>query len=133
MFEAFQPFSWLSSNSALLEAFASLRNFLSQRFAHAGRRLVAGMFFFCPSVLCSFEASLLKCVLARWILDVSVQVILLSHHYDSNTDMITLASRDLSFCMLGASTLALGDHGRIQGHSRGAQERRPWSPGVDFY
>ena len=56
------------------------------------------------------------------LLFISITVIL-------ETDMVTFGPK-LSFGQPGASTL--GDHGAIQGYL-GAQEKRPWGPGLDFY
>ena len=72
--------------------------------------------------------SLLKFVLVRWCLDaVSMSCVL----GILGVDVISFGAWHASFGMLVASTLALGDHRAIHGNF-GAQEGRPWGPGVDF-
>ena len=65
-------------------------------------------------------------MLARWLLDVSFQVILLTKNFDFGNGYGHL------WCPIPVIWHAwclhfgtLGDHGTIQGHL-GAQERRPW-------
>ena len=95
----------------------------------------------CFAVKVSF--AMLKFMFARLFLDVNVQVTVLTHNYHFGHRY----GRFLSFwtqirsllvprtCHLVGWVLhigALGDHGPIQGHL-GAEERRPWDPGLDFY
>ena len=75
---------------------------------------------------------LLKCVLARWFLDVSFQLTFLQIPVILETDTVTFGAQNLSFGRAGASTLAPWETmGRSRGHL-GAQERRPWDPGLHF-
>ena len=75
---------------------------------------------------------LLKCVLARLFLDVNFQVTFLTHNYHFGHGYGHFWSPKpviwQAWCLHFGT---LGDHGTIQGHL-GAQERRPWGPGIDL-
>ena len=52
------------------------------------------------------EVPLLKCVLARWFLDVGFQIIFFQITLILETDIVTFGVQNQSFGMPGASTLA---------------------------
>ena len=63
-----------------------------------------------------FKVPLLKCVLARWFLDVGFQIIFFQITLILETDIVTFGVQNQSFGMLGASTLApWGTMGRSRG------------------
>ena len=63
-----------------------------------------------------FKVPLLKCVLARWFLDVGFQIIFFQITLILETDIVTFGAQNQSFGMPGASTLApWGTMGRSRG------------------
>ena len=75
--------------------------------------------------------SLLKCVLARLFLDVNFQVTFLTHNYHLGRGYGHFWCPKPVIWQAWCSTLApWGTMGRSRGHL-GAQERRPWGPGLD--